>query len=101
MAFYELLEDVEQPNSAIFRRLERMANAGDFDDQKTLMGIFQLVAETQTRRQDATGKAMKGIRYTEDVMNLYVILRGRGLSSSAPFAAILGVLGGPSERRIR
>jgi hypothetical protein len=78
-----------------------MADNGDFSDQKTLTGVFTLVADTQARRQDPIGRAMKGIRYTEDVMNLYVILRGRGLSSTGPFAATLGILGGPSERRIR
>ncbi|KAJ9114622.1 hypothetical protein QFC22_005495 [Naganishia vaughanmartiniae] len=102
MRFYQLMEDTDKPTASIFRKLEQMANAGEFNDDDTLQGIFKLIYESKSRRADPTGKAIHGIRYSEDVMHFFVLLRSRGISSTGPFAAIRGIFhGGPGDRYIR
>lgn len=95
------MEDARNPASAVFQQLEQLANDGDFEKDPTLLSIFKLVLDTKVRRKDLSGKLMKGIRYDQNQINLYVLLRGRGIHSTGPFKAMRSVIGGPSERNIR
>jgi hypothetical protein len=101
MDLYSTLEDERNPNSAVFRKLGALADEGEFEDDKTLKEILELVFQYKTRRKDPTGNAMKGIRYQEDAMNFFVVLTSRGISATGPYAAVRGVLGAPSERTVR
>jgi hypothetical protein len=97
----EVINDSTQPDVAVFRRLRQLAIDGDLADEKTLMALLKQVADSKERQQDKTGRKMKGIRYNEDAMNLWIIVRSRGLSATGPYSALKSILGGPSASTLQ
>lgn len=98
---FNMLQDEDCPNSAIFRKFAKLADDNVFDGQRTLKRLFEMIYDTQSRRQDTTGKAMKGIRYHHDVISLFVILRSRGCGATGPYAAMKELFGAPSDSTLR
>lgn len=98
---FNMLQDDTCPNSAIFRKLAKLADVNVFKGQGTLNRLFEMMYDTQARRLDKTGKAMKGIRYHQDVISLFVILRSRGCGATGPHAAMKELLGAPSDSTLR
>jgi hypothetical protein len=101
MDLHHLIHDRSRPNLAVFRRLAKLAEDGGFNEHRTLLQVLEMIYQTHTRRMDPTGNKMKGIRYHEDVINLFVVVHVRGCAAAGPYAALREVIGAPSERSLR
>ncbi|KAJ7453715.1 hypothetical protein B0H11DRAFT_1635180, partial [Mycena galericulata] len=84
-----------------FLSLYQQAQTGDLDDKDSFVAICNQFTDKVDREKDASGRAMKGIRYSPELGQLAALMRSYGPRSGVQYDLLKGMIGGISQRQLR
>ncbi|KAJ7456391.1 hypothetical protein B0H11DRAFT_2321726 [Mycena galericulata] len=84
-----------------FLALYHQAQTGDLDDKESFVAICNQFTDKVNREKDASGRAMKGIRYSPELGQLAALMRSYGPRSGVQYDLLKGMIGGISQRQLR
>jgi hypothetical protein len=96
-----IVADVNNGIGATFLTLNALAEEGALNDWENFLEVCSALVQVAQRADDPTGKAMHGMRWSERMINIAILLRGYGHRSMANFAMFRGLFPLPSGRHIK
>ena len=96
-----LVGSVSQGVGATFQNLAALANEGKLDKWKNFLEVCAALQEVAVRSDHPTGRAMYGMRWTERMTNLAILLRGYRYRSMQNYAIFWALFPLPTERHMK
>ncbi|KAK7040463.1 hypothetical protein R3P38DRAFT_3348893 [Favolaschia claudopus] len=84
-----------------FLALYNEAQSGNLDDRESFVAICNQFADKLEREKDASGRKMKGIRYSPEMGQVAALMRSYGPRSGAQYDLLKSMIGGVSQRQLR
>jgi hypothetical protein len=78
-----------------------LADDGKLEKWEHFIEISKALVDVATRECDMTGKAMKGVRYSDVMIQLATVLRGYGPKSASLYGTLSALIPIPSFVQIR
>ncbi|KAI0645527.1 hypothetical protein C8Q79DRAFT_1104104 [Trametes meyenii] len=98
---FQLVKNLERGDSAgAFLCLYERAKGGKLANHQTFVDLVTVMEDQLKRAESDSPGAKKGIRYRQDLLNFWMLMRGRGQHSAQQYSILASVLGGPCPRTI-